>query len=63
MTHSKRQAIISELSWHCQEPRKVEALLTDSERNSILKHGYVRRDVWDGIVPRIIDPSILKMEQ
>lgn len=56
MKPGDKHKIIEELVWHCGAParaRQVEAVLTEPERRDIIRRGFVSKDLWQAIQPRL----------
>ena len=53
MSPSDKCCIIDELEWHCRCPRALCELLTESEAKSILKRGFVSKELLEDLRPRI----------
>lgn len=54
--HQRRRELIEELGWHCEDPKAALAVCTDEEQADILKRGFVTKDLWASLKPRIPRP-------
>lgn len=48
-----KSEIVAELGWHCEHPAAVYELLTDPEKRDVHKRGYVTKELWESLQPRI----------
>lgn len=57
MRPSERAAIVSELSWLHDDPKRVAQLLTADEEREIIKRGFVPSNVWAELKKRLKNTS------
>jgi hypothetical protein len=49
----QKKQILEELGWHCEHPAAAYELLTDPERREIAKKGFMTKELWQRLQPRI----------
>lgn len=53
MKPGDRALIVSELSWLHEDPERVSQLLTDQEREKIVRQGFVCGEIWTALQARL----------
>lgn len=53
MKPGDRALIVSELSWLHEDPERVAQLLTDQEREKIIRQGFVCGEIWKQLRERL----------
>lgn len=53
MRADQKRMVIEELKWHCDRPKRAAELLTEAEARDIIKRGYVTKELWAQVEPRL----------